>query len=71
MKSTNLLTVKQVAAETPAFTENQLRWYIFHSDKYAFKHVIVKVGRRVLLDQMEFNRWLEKQRLAPLPYANI
>lgn len=66
----NLLTIKQLVDETPAITEGQLRWWIFHWNKYDFGHVIVKIGRRVMLDRMEFSRWLDKQRLAPLPHAN-
>ena len=70
MNSQDLLTVKQLVEETPALTENQIRWFIFHKDKYNFGHVTVKIGRRVLLDRSEFSRWLGERRQAPLPCAN-
>lgn len=70
MNSKDLLTVKQLVEETPALTENQLRWFIFHKEKYSFGHVTVKIGRRVLLDRSEFNRWLEERRQTPLSNAN-
>ena len=71
LNNQDLLTIKQLVAETPAVRESQLRWWIFHQDKFNFGHVIVKIGRRVLLDRFEFNRWLDNLRLAQIPTASI
>lgn len=58
----NLKTVSQFAAES-AFTEPQLRWWIFHSSEngMAAAGAVVRVGRRVYLDADGFDRWLVAQ----------
>jgi hypothetical protein len=58
----NLKTVSQFAA-TSAFTEPQLRWWIFHSNEngMAASGAVVRVGRRVYLDTDGFDRWLVAQ----------
>lgn len=60
-----LRTVKQLAAEAKFVTEAQLRWWIFHAEDYGLTPAIVKIGRRIYIDIVEFNEWLEKQRMAP------
>ena len=67
MDYTELRTVKQLAQEAMFVTENKLRWWIFHADKNGFQSALIKVGGRVYIDRMEFNRWLEAQRIAPKP----
>jgi hypothetical protein len=54
----NLRTVKQFVQECPAFTEQGIRWLIFNAESNGFSAVIVRVGRRVLLDREEFRRFL-------------
>lgn len=59
----NLKTVSQFAAES-AFTEPQLRWWIFHADTngLAAAGAVVRVGgRRVYLDVDGFDAWLKAQ----------
>ena len=58
-----LLTVKQLADASPAFTEASLRWQIFNSTTNGLDRALVKVGRRVLIDVAEFELWLEQQRV--------
>ena len=36
-----------------------LRWMIFNADKNGFGAVIRRVGRRVLIDEQAFFRWVE------------
>lgn len=38
-----------------------LRPLIFHADKNGFDAVIRRFGRRVLIDEHEFFRWVEQQ----------
>lgn len=37
-----------------------LRHLIFHAKSNGFKHVIRRVGRRVLIDERAFFEWVEK-----------
>jgi hypothetical protein len=64
-----LLTVKQFSEKHPAFSEGAIRWMIFKAgssstiqiddhDK-AFKNVVVRVGRRVYIDEAKFFQWTE------------
>jgi len=50
----NLLTVRQFSQKHPAFPEGGLRHTIFHSDKNGFAEAIVRVGRKVLIDENKF-----------------
>lgn len=61
-----LRTVKQLATEAVFITENKLRWWIFHAEQNGLRPALVKIGGRVFIDRVEFNKWLETQRMAPL-----
>ena len=63
LTSDHLLTVKQLAEKSPAFSEASLRFLIFCAEKNGLSRALVKVGRRILIDVAEFERWLESQRL--------
>ena len=58
-----LLTVKQLAEKSPAFTESSLRWLIFNAKANGLNRALLKVGRRVLIDLPEFEQWLDEQRV--------
>jgi hypothetical protein len=53
-----LLTVKQLAESSPAFSEASLRWLIFNAKQNGFETVVLRVGRRVLIDLDRFEEWL-------------
>jgi hypothetical protein len=69
-----LLTVRQFAEKHPAFCEGSLRWLIFNAEPRTrsvngtreategngMKPAIVRVGRRVLIDEVEFFRQIER-----------
>ena len=63
MDVTQLVTVKQLATESPAFTEASLRWLIYNAELNGLENAIVKVGSRVLIDLQRFNEWLDSKRL--------
>ncbi len=65
-----LLTVSQVAENSAAFSEASLRWLIFNSKENGLESALVRVGRRVLIDQVRFNAWLESQRSAAATEAS-
>lgn len=54
----DLKTVKQLAAEIPAFSEASLRWLLFNKKKNGLDRCVRKVGGRVLIDTAEFERWI-------------
>lgn len=58
-----LNTVKQHASKHPAFTEAALRMLIFNEQQngLAKSGAIVRVGRKVLIDEAKFFAWIESQ----------
>ena len=63
MLSERLRTIRQTAERNKAFTEGSLRWHVFHCKTNGLDRAIVRVGRRVLIDEAEFSRWLESKRM--------
>lgn len=60
----NLLTVKQFVGRYPVFNEGGIRNFIFWRktngmDKF---NVIIKLGKRVLIDEIAFTSWLQSQQ---------
>lgn len=60
----NLRTVDQIAESNPTFSPASLRWLIFNAQSNGFDAALVRVGRRVLIDEVALNGWLERQRVA-------
>lgn len=58
----NLQTVSELSASSP-FTENQLRWWIFHSVTNGLASCLVRISRRVYIDVDLFDKWLGDQTL--------
>lgn len=58
-----LNTVKQHASKYPAFTEAALRMLIFneHQNGLAKAGAIVRVGRKVLINEAKWFAWIEAQ----------
>ena len=56
-------TVKQFCQHHPAFTIGGLRSLIFneHSNGLAKSGAVVRIGRKVLIDEAKFFRWVEEQ----------
>ena len=69
--SPRLYTVRQFASRHPAFTESSLRWLIFNAkERPSSKGVVlgngletalVRIGRRVLLDEQRFFVWVRSE----------
>lgn len=57
-----LKSVSQFASGS-AFTEAQLRWFIFNAASNGMEQAgaIARLGRRVYLDEDGFDRWLRSQ----------
>lgn len=58
-----LNTVKQHAEKHPAFSEGAIRMYIFNEQQngLAKAGAVVRVGRKVLIDEDKFFAWIESQ----------
>lgn len=66
-----LFTVKQFSIRNPAFTEASLRALIFNSKPRhstsgvisgnGLDEAIVRIGRKLLIDEEKFYAWLERQ----------
>lgn len=54
-----IMTVKQLCAAHPAFSENAIRALIADQKANGFDVVIRRVGRRVLLSESDFLSWIE------------
>lgn len=56
----SFLTVKQLSARYPAFTEGSIRWAIFNRDRNGFTPVICRIGQKIVLDEAKFVEWVER-----------
>ena len=63
MSHKNYLTVKQMAAKHPAFSEASLRYHIFNETRNGLDKALIRVGKKILIDEDAFWAWLENQRM--------
>ena len=56
-----LRTVQQFCQEHVAFTIGGLRWLLFHRETNGLHQAVVKIGRRVLIDEDKFFEWVMQQ----------
>ena len=56
-----LRTVNQFCEANPAFTPGGIRWLLFNRDINGLEQAVVKIGRRVLIDEDKFFEWLDEQ----------
>ena len=73
-----LLTVRQFSEKHPAFSQGSLRNLIFlskprdtsrgtiHGNGMADASVLVRLGRRLLIDELKFFQWLDDQQDSPV-----
>ncbi|PCK00084.1 MAG: hypothetical protein COA45_04180 [Zetaproteobacteria bacterium] len=54
----NFLTVKQLAAKHPAFSESSLRYHLFHKDTNNLAQHVRKIGAKILIDEHGFVDWI-------------
>ncbi len=64
MSIPRLSTVRQFSERHPAFPEGGLRHRIFHAESNGLRaaRAIVRNGRRVLIDEEKFFKWLSSQQ---------
>jgi hypothetical protein len=51
-------TVEQFAKKYTAFTPASLRWLLFQRERNGLDSAVVRLGRRVLIDETAFVAWL-------------
>jgi hypothetical protein len=56
----HLYTVAQFAQKHPAFSIGGLRWLLFHRKSNGLERAVLRVGKRVLLDEKLFFNWLDE-----------
>ncbi len=56
-----LLTVPQFADAHPAFPISSLRWLLYQRKGNGLHKAVVRVGRRVLIDEARFFQWIAEQ----------
>lgn len=59
----DLRSVRQVTQANPAFTESSIRWLIFNRQRNGFGEVLVKLGRRLLIDVRKLDKWIDEHRV--------
>lgn len=59
-----LSSVDQFCQENPAFKPGGIRWLIFNEKQNGLEQsgAIVRIGRRVYIDQPKFFQWVESQQ---------
>ena len=66
METPNLLTVAQFTKKHEAFPEGGIRHQIFHENENGLAEAgaIIRVGRKVLIDEAKFFDWVINRRAA-------
>ena len=59
-----LHTVEQFCQKHPAFTPGGVRWMLFNREANGLAKAIVRVGRRILIDEERFFDWIDEQNEA-------
>jgi len=59
--SSRLIPVKQFAKTHPWPSESGLRHLIFNCNDNGFDRVLKRVGRRILIDEEAFYKWVDNQ----------
>lgn len=68
MQAEDLRTVAELARRYQAagFTENSIRWHLFNRERNGLSVAVVRVGRKLLVDESAWLRWLDSQRETPI-----
>jgi hypothetical protein len=65
MELANLKTPRQIVESCPGLTMGGLRTMLFHSRTNGLEGCVVRLGRKLLIDEAEFVRWLAMHREQP------
>jgi hypothetical protein len=56
------LTIQQLSDKYPAFSRSSLRWLIHKRKANGFDQAIIRIGRRLLIDEVRFLEWIDNRR---------
>lgn len=56
------LTVKQLAEKHPYLTEAGLRWMLFNRAQNGLNTAVIRIGKKILIDEELFEKWVDGQR---------
>lgn len=65
MDGKDLLTIDQLVAEYPAFSEKSVRWWIYQGKTNGFEACLIRIGSRIYIDREKFEDWIENHRAVP------
>jgi len=57
-----LRTIEQLAKPNSPFSANTLRWHVFNSRTNGLGEAVIRIGRRVYIDELKFNEWIDSFR---------
>lgn len=57
-----LLTIKQTVEKYPFLTLPGLQWHVYNRNKNGLSKAIIKMGKRVYIDDEAFPAWIESKR---------
>jgi hypothetical protein len=53
--------VPQFSEKNPAFPHGSLRWLLFNRQQNGLDRAVVRIGRRIYIDEDKFFQWLDAQ----------
>jgi hypothetical protein len=65
MELAHLMTPRQIVDSCPGLTMGSLRTLLFHSRTNGLESCIVRIGRKLLIDEAAFISWLASPREHP------
>lgn len=51
------VTVKQLVEKRPYLTESSVRWLLFNRKHNGLSQAVVKIGKKVLIDEEKYDIW--------------
>ncbi|MET0087662.1 MAG: hypothetical protein ABW082_14255 [Sedimenticola sp.] len=61
----SLLSIRDFTFKHPTFKESTIRWLIFNEKLNGFTYAIVRIGRRIYIDEEKFFEWVDDQSSGP------
>ena len=70
MNKRSIMTVEQLCDAHPAFTPASVRWWLFRREENGLNRAVIRLGRKLLIDESAFFDWLDDHREAAGPQPN-
>lgn len=64
---TKYKTIKQLVESGAPFSEAGLRWQVFHAQENGLSPALLRVGKKLLIDEEAFEQWLKSKGAQPVP----